>query len=77
VAEHGRAGKNAIVTKVLNGREQALKEPRTSVGQTVPEQAVVDSWRAMKINRLLEAMDGKWLLHVPQTQLNELIELME
>jgi hypothetical protein len=52
-------------------------EPRTSVGQTVPEQAVVDGWRAMKINRLMEVMDEKWLLHVPQTQLNELMELME
>jgi hypothetical protein len=43
----------------------------------VPEQAVVDSWRAMKIGELIEVMEEKWLLHVPQAQLNEMIELME
>jgi len=62
---------------ILHGGGQVLKEPRTSVGQTMPEQAVVDDWRAMKINRLIEVMEEKWLRHVPQAQVNELIELME
>jgi hypothetical protein len=38
---------------------------------------VVDSWRVMSIDKLMEVMEEKWLLHVPQIQLNELAELME
>lgn len=64
--------------RLLHGREQVLSEPRTSVSLTVPEQAVLDSWRAMKIERLKEGgIEEKWLLHVPQRQLGELVQMLD
>jgi alpha-ketoglutarate-dependent taurine dioxygenase len=62
--------------KVLHGREEVLKVPRTGVGQTVPEQVVLDGWREMLIGRLLGALEEKWLVQVPLAQLYELDKIV-
>jgi trimethyllysine dioxygenase len=62
--------------RVLHGRERVLKVPRTSVGQTVPEQAVVDGWREMLTERLLRVLEERWLIHVPLAQLYELDKIV-
>ena len=51
--------------------------PRTSVGQTVPEQAVVDGWREMLTRRLLRVLEERWLVHVPLAQLYELDKIVD
>lgn len=63
--------------RILHGREQVFTTPRTSVGQTVPEQVVADNYRDLQLSRLLPLVDEKWLIHVPQPQLNEMVHLME
>ena len=60
---------------ILHGRERVLKVPRTGVGQTVPEQVVVDKYRALKIGQLKDYIDEKWLVHVPTAQLQDLVKL--
>ncbi len=52
-----------------------MKVPRTGVGQTVPEQVVVDKYRALKIWQLKNHIDEKWLVHVPTAQLHDLVNL--
>jgi trimethyllysine dioxygenase len=63
--------------KVLHGRERVLKAPRTGVGQTSPEQAVVDWWREMLIRRLLGVLEERWLVQVPLPQLRELDKMVD
>ena len=60
---------------ILHGRDRVLKVPRTGVGQTVPEQVVVDKYRALKVWQLKNAIDEKWLVHVPTAQLQDLVKL--
>lgn len=60
---------------ILHGRERVLKVPRTGVGQTVPEQVVVDKYRALKIGQLKNHIEEKWLVHVPTAQLQDLVKL--
>jgi trimethyllysine dioxygenase len=62
--------------RILHGRERVLATPRTAVGQTVPEQVVVDAYRAIKMGRLKGIVDEKWLVHVPLEQLDEMVELV-
>lgn len=62
---------------ILHGRERVLKVPRTSVGQTVPEQVVVDKYRELKVGQLLGHFEEKWLVHVPTPQLCHLVKLVE
>lgn len=62
--------------KVLHGREKVLRVPRTGVGQTVPEQVVLDGWREILIGKLLEILDEKWLVQVPLAQLYELDKII-
>lgn len=63
--------------RVLHGRARVLKVSRTSVGQSVPEQTVVDGWREMLTSRLMRVLEEKWLIHVPLAQLYELDKLVE
>lgn len=57
--------------------EEVLSVPRTSVGQTVPEQVVLDAYRVLKMERLMEmGMEEKWLVHVPIEQLDEMVGLV-
>jgi trimethyllysine dioxygenase len=62
--------------RVLHGRERVLKGPRTTVGQSVPEQVMVDRWREMLIGRLIRVLEEKWLIHVPLAQLYELDKIV-
>ena len=62
--------------RVLHGREEVLEVPRTSVGQTVPEQVVVDRYRVLKMERLKGYIDEKWLIHMPPSQLYDLVNLV-
>jgi trimethyllysine dioxygenase len=63
--------------KVLHGRERVLVVPRTGVGQTVPEQAVLDGWREMLTGKLLRVFEERWLVHVPLAQLYELDKIVD
>lgn len=63
--------------RILHGREQIFTSPRTSVGQTVPEQVVADSYRDMLLARLLPIVDEKWLIHVPESQLVHMVKLLD
>ena len=62
--------------RILHGRERVLKVPRTGVGQTVPEQVVADRYRRLGINILKDHIDEKWLIHMPEPQLYDLIQLL-
>jgi trimethyllysine dioxygenase len=61
--------------RVLHGREKVLTTPRTSVGQTVPEQVVLDKHRELKINKLKDVIHEKWLIHLPPSQLDHMDNL--
>jgi trimethyllysine dioxygenase len=63
--------------RLLHGRELVFKVPRTSVGQTVPEQVVADKYRVLKMKRLMECLDEKWLIHMPQPQLHDSVNLLD
>jgi len=63
--------------KLFHGRERVLTVPRTCVGQGVPEQAVVDTWREMLTRRLIKILGEKWLIHVPLAQLYELDKIVD
>jgi len=63
--------------RVLHGRASVLEVPRTSVGQSVPEQTEVDEWREMLTSRLTRVLEEKWLIQVPLAQLYELDKLVE
>lgn len=60
---------------ILHGRERVLKVPRTGVGQTCPEQVVADRYRALKMRQLAQYVEEKWLVHVPTSQLHDLVML--
>ena len=58
---------------VLHGRESIVESPRLGVGQTVPEEVVVQRYRDVKIAQLLPYVDRKWLVHVPTAQLEAMV----
>ena len=63
--------------RVFHGRERvAAAGPRTCVGQSAPEQAVLDGWREALIARLPGFMEEKWLIHVPLMQPYELDKMV-
>ncbi|MCJ1472473.1 hypothetical protein MMC13_001121 [Lambiella insularis] len=62
--------------KVFHGRERVVKEPRTAVGQSVPDQVVMDGWRELLAERLLHVLDEAWLVHVPLMQLYEMDKIV-
>ena len=62
---------------ILHGRERVLEVPRTSIGQTVPEQVVADRYRELKFRQLLGHFEEKWLVHLPTPQLCYLVELVQ
>lgn len=62
--------------RLLHGRENVLKTPRTGVGQTVPEQVVHDRYRALAVSLLKGEVGENWLVHMPMTQLRELVGIM-
>ena len=62
---------------VLHGRDRVVSEPRTIVGQAVPYQVAQDRYRELQIAKLLPYLEEKWLLHIPQLQLQELITLID
>ena len=43
----------------------------------MPEQVVADAIQRLKLNKVTQRIDGKWLIHVPQLQLNDLVYLVE
>ena len=63
--------------RLLHGREMVMNEPRTGVGQTVPEQTVHDRYRALCTAQLKDDIDAQWLVHMPMPQLRELLQLYE
>lgn len=62
--------------RILHGRERVLEAPRTVVGQTVPEQVVADRYRAVKMAKLRDFIEDKWLVHTPMDQLHEMVKLV-
>ena len=62
---------------VLHGREKVLSVPRTCVGQSVPEQVVMDGWREMLTGKLMRVFEERWLIHVPLMQLYELDKIVD
>jgi trimethyllysine dioxygenase len=60
--------------RVLHGREFVTEVPRTAVGQTVPEQVILDRWREVLVRRLSQVMSSKWLIHVPLERLDKMAE---
>ena len=63
--------------RVLHGREKVFKDPRTGVGQTVPEQVVHDRYRSLCIERLAGIVNEEWLVHMPMVQLREIVGFVE
>ncbi|OAL53487.1 Clavaminate synthase-like protein [Pyrenochaeta sp. DS3sAY3a] len=61
---------------ILHGREKVLEVPRTSVGQSVPEQTVLDGWRELLTLNLMGVMEERWLTHMPLVQLYELNKMV-
>ncbi|KAI0023749.1 hypothetical protein F4780DRAFT_20945 [Xylariomycetidae sp. FL0641] len=63
--------------RTLHGRESVISTPRTSVGQTVPEQVVSERYRSIQIRRLKALVGESWLVHVPNPQLYEMAKLLD
>lgn len=61
---------------LLHGREKVVENLRTGVGQTVPEQVVHDRYRALTVGLLKGLVGGEWLVHMPMTQLRELMRIV-
>jgi trimethyllysine dioxygenase len=62
--------------RVFHGRDRVISEPRTCVGQSTTEQAVLDGWRDSLIGRLLGFIEEKWLIHMPLMQLYEMDKIV-
>ena len=62
--------------RLLHGREKVLRNPRTGVGQTVPEQVLHDRYRALAVKALKGAVGEEWLVYMPMTQLRELVSIV-
>lgn len=62
--------------QILHGREGLISTPRTSVGQTVPEQVVSERYRSSQIKRLKSLVDENWLVHVPTHLLYDMARLL-
>ena len=62
--------------RLLHGRERVVEDPRTGVGQTVPEQVVHDRYRALHVELLKQHVDEGWLVHMPMLQLREMLRLL-
>ncbi|MCJ1251469.1 Gamma-butyrobetaine dioxygenase [Trapelia coarctata] len=62
--------------KIFHGRENVVKEPRTAVGQSVPDQVVIDRWRELLAEKLLPVLEERWLVHVPLMQLYEMDKII-
>lgn len=61
--------------RLMHGREMTMDVPRTSVGQTVPEQVVHDRYRSLCATRPKGRIDSQWLVHMPMPQLRELVHV--
>ncbi len=57
--------------RILHGRQSVLATPRTSVGQTVPEEVVMDTLRNIKIAKI-KTLNDDWLAQIPTALLDEL-----
>lgn len=60
--------------RILHGRKSVLRTPRTMVGQTVPEEIVMDRWRDIKIKQI-KGLNDFWLAQLPTPLLDEVIRL--
>ncbi|KAI4151369.1 MAG: hypothetical protein L6R39_002054 [Caloplaca ligustica] len=58
----------------LHGREQVLEDPRTGIGQTVPEAAVSDRYRELLTAKAKKYVHEDWLVHMPAAQLAQLVK---
>ena len=63
--------------RLLHGREKVLQEPRTGVGQTVPEQVAQDRYRCLCVSKLKGWVEDKWLVHLPMPQLRDLVGIVD
>ena len=63
--------------RILHGRESILEVPRTAVGQTVPEDVVMNRYREILLGRLRGKLSDDWLTHTPTMLLREMILLMK
>ena len=63
---------------LLHGRERVIEEagPRTSVGQTVPEQVVSEKYRSLRIKELKKVVNEDWLVHVPTVKLFDVAKML-
>lgn len=61
---------------VFHGRDRVISEPRTSVGQSTPEQVVLDGCREALIGTPISFMEEKWLIHMPLMQLYEMDKIV-
>jgi trimethyllysine dioxygenase len=63
--------------RTIHGRQVVSKVPRTAAGETVPEQVVLDMYRAVKVEQLKQYIDTKWLVHMTLNQLHDLYQLVK
>ena len=60
--------------RVLHGRQNVIETPRTTVGQTVSEEVVMNRYREIKIKNI-KTLDDSWLAHTPTDVLNDIINI--
>lgn len=58
--------------RLLHGRQCILQTPRTSIGQTVTEDAVMSKARELKINRIT-SLSNNWLAQLPYSLVEKII----
>jgi len=63
--------------RILHGREGVSETPRTGVGHTVPEQVVLHTYRAVKVDQLKPYIDTTWLVHMTSSELYDLLKFMK
>lgn len=60
--------------RVLHGRQNVIETPRTTIGQTVSEEVVMNRYREIKIKNI-KTLDDSWLAHTPTDVLNDIIDI--
>lgn len=64
--------------RILHGTEYGNVNPGVCEEEYVEEQKLLDVWRGVLISRLVEiGMEEKWLVHVPEKLLREMINFLE
>ena len=62
---------------LIHGRKRVVENPRTKIGQIVPEQTIADKFERIKTEKLTNLIEEKYMLYMPPPPLRKIIELFQ